>query len=394
MEQGSASMRGVAFQQRDTVRLALLGCGGRGQSLLKDFLSVGNVQCTALYDNRPDRASAAAELAPNAFVAPTFEAAVDRDDVDFVIVATPWEYHVPMSIFAMQHGKDVGVEVPAALTIEDCWSLVATSERTRRHCMLLENCCYGRNELTVLQMVRKGLFGTITHGEASYIHDLRTVLFDQDGEGAWRRAHHTQTNANLYPTHGLGPVAWYMGIHDGDRFESLVSMSSLQSSLSEYAATQSPSGETYVCGDMNTSIIRTALGRTILLQHDVVTPRPYTRHNMIQGSHGAFADFPARVYVDGRTEGHKWDEIDGYLEEFKHPLWAETESLAAEGGHGGMDFVMAYRLVQCLREGLAPDIDVYDAAAWSAPFALSKASVAAGGAPQEFPDFTRGNWRW
>jgi hypothetical protein len=250
--------------------------------------------------------------------------------------------------------------------------------------------------MMVMNMVRAGLFGELTHGEAAYLHDLRTVLTEDRSEGLWRRLPHTRRNGNLYPTHGLGPVAHYMGIHKGDRFESMVSMSSLESSLTAYVRRTFPNtpkgSEKYVCGDMNTSIIKTTRGRTILLQHNVVSPMPYDRLNMIQGSAGVFRDYPARIFIDGHAE-HAWQPIDAYKDKYEDALWKRQGELAQKlGGHGGMDFLMSWRLVQCMRDGLPPDMDVYDAAAWSVPGPLSEASVAAGGAPMAFPDFTRGGW--
>jgi hypothetical protein len=261
----------------------------------------------------------------------------------------------------------------------------------------MENCNYGYNELLVLTMVRAGLFGDILHGGAAYNHDLRAILFEDRDEGLWRRHHHTQRNANLYPTHGLGPVALYMDIDRGDRFDYLVSMSTPEAGLtrwrSEHQATEmGKNGERYVTGDLSSSLIKTARGRTIRLEHDVSSPRPYSRINSVQGTRGVFEDYPPRIYLDGMRPAHQWSSIDGFKAEHEHPLWRALGTQARTGGHGGMDFVMAWRLVQCLREGLAPDMDVYDAAAWSAPGPLSEASVKAGSAPQAFPDFTRGGW--
>ena len=295
----------------------------------------------------------------------------------------------------MEAGKHAFVEVPAASTLDECWRLVDASERTRRHCVMLENCCYGENELMVLGMVRAGLFGELTHAEAAYIHDLREILFD-DLEGRWRRDEHFTRNGNLYPTHGLGPVAHYLDINRGDRFEALVSMSSREASLSA-RRDRLPAGDprrkdTYACGDMNTSIIRTARGRTVLLQHDVVTPRPYTRINHISGTKGAFRDYPARIFFDG-PEKEEWGSLKPYKKRFEHPLWARLRKIASKSGHGGMDYVMSWRLMQCVREGLVPDMDVYDAATWSAPAPLSEDSIKAGSGAVAFPDFTRGRWK-
>jgi predicted dehydrogenase len=303
-----------------------------------------------------------------------------------------------MALAAMKQGKHVAVEVPAARTIAECWDLVNTSESTRRHCIQLENCCYGYNELLVLNMVHAGLFGDITHGAAAYNHDLRSILFSNEGEGLWRRFENIGRNGNLYPTHGLGPVAHYMDINRGDRFEYLVSMSSPALSLSayrkEHLRPDDPrQKEVYRCGDLNVSLIHTAKGRVITLEHNVASPQPYDRINLIAGTKGIFRDYPPRIFLDGSAK-EAFGPIDPYKARFEHPYWKQVGELARElGGHGGMDFVMAYRLIQSIREGAAPDIDVYDAAAWSAPGPLSEASVAKGSAPMPFPDFTRGRWQ-
>ncbi len=404
---GQSRMLGVPFEKHATVRLAVIGTGLRGRSVLREFLAVEGVQVTALADIVPEKAARAAKLVTDAgHAAPAlytngerdFERLVARDDVDFVYVATPWEWHVPMAVAAMRAGKHVGVEVPVATTLEECWQIVDVSEQTRRHCLIMENCCYGYNELLVLNMVRAGAFGQLKHAEAAYIHDLRRLLFEDQDEGLWRRTPHLARDGNLYPTHGLGPVAQYLGIHRGDRFDYLVSMSTPEFGLTEYRREHVPAGspkhsEQYRCGDLNTSLIKTVQGRTILLQHDVVSPRPYDRLNMISGTKGVFRDYPARLYLEGMAGGERWNPIDSVKAQYEHPLWTNVGELARKlGGHGGMDFIMCYRTIQCLREGLPPDFDVYDAAAWSAPAPLSEASVANGSAPARFPDFTRGAW--
>ena len=404
----SESVAGMQFEPRERVRLGVIGAGNRPRGLLRNFLAVDNVEVTAICD--PDRERAAevqAEIerrgrgAPALYTAGNddYENMVRRDDVDLVCVGTPWDWHVPMAVSAMEAGKHVCVEVPAATTLEGCWRLVDTSERTRRHCVMLENCCYGRNELLVLNMVRAGVLGDILHGEGAYIHDLRAMLFDDRSEGAWRRFPHIDRNGNLYPTHGLGPIACYMEINRGDRFDYMVSMSSPSRGLDawreEHVDRASPKWrETYRCGDVNTSLIKTAAGRTIVLQHNVVSPRPYDRFNVITGSRGIFRDYPPRVYVDDQEGPEEYTALDPYRDRFEHRLWRQEGERARQvGGHGGIDFIMLQRLVHCMREGLAPDMDVYDAAAWSAPGPLSDASVTAGSAPVEFPDFTRGHWQ-
>jgi glycosyl hydrolase family 109/GFO/IDH/MocA oxidoreductase family protein len=403
----AASVMGMRFEPRPVVRLGLIGYGGRGTEHLNDLLGIPGVEVHAVCDLVKARVEAAQSVVeragqgrPAGYASgeTDFENLVRRDDLDAVYIATPWRWHVPMALAAMDAGKHAFVEVPAATTLADCWRLVDASERTRRHCVMLENCCYGYNELMVLTMVRAGLLGDLTHAEAAYIHDLREVLFD-DHEGTWRRDEHFSRNGNLYPTHGLGPVAGYLGINRGDRFEALVSMSSAEKSLSlrrdGLPAGDPRRSETYACGDMNTSILRTARGRTVLLQHDVVTPRPYTRINHVAGTKGVFRDYPPRLFLDGAQEkGHaRWGSLKDQKKRFEHPLWTKLAKAAKKGGHGGMDYVMSWRLMQCVREGLVPDMDVYDAATWSSPAPLSEQSVAAGGSAVAFPDFTRGRWQ-
>jgi hypothetical protein len=404
---GNKTMRRVPFERRNVVRVGFIGLGGRGSYLFGDLLTLENVQVIAVCDlvasraeDAAKRAEAAGKKRPETYSGSetSYKKLCERDDLDIIYIATPWNWHVPMALEGMEHGKHVAVEVPAATTLEDCWKLVDTSERTRRHCMMLENCCYGQSEMMVLNMVKAGLFGDITHGEAAYIHNLRGLLLEDAGEGLWRRFPHIQRNGNLYPTHGLGPVANYMDIHRGDRFELIVSMASKEASLTAYrdahtAPDSTKRKEKYRCGDMNVSMIRTALGRTIMLQHDVVTPRPYDRINLIAGTKGTFRDYPVRLYLDGQVGGEEWTNLDAHREKYEHTLWKSMGDIARKhGGHGGMDFLMNYRVIQCIHEGTAPDMDVYDAAALSAPGPLSEMSLARNCSSVKFPDFTRGNW--
>ncbi len=401
----AASMVGVAFERTADPRIGIIGTGGRGTSLLENLLAA-DVKVLALCDVRREKAEHAAELVekagqkrPELYTAGDhdFEKLAAREDLDLVIIATPWNWHVEMAVAVMNHGHHAATEVPAAGTIEDCWKLVETSERTRRHCMMLENCCYGYNETLILRMTHQGMFGDLLYGEGAYVHDLREEMFSNAGEGLWRRAFSTKGNGNLYPTHGLGPVANYMGIQRGDRFDYLVSMSSPQKGLEAYREEKVAKGdqkwaEKYICGDMNTSLIKTAKGLTVTLKHDVSNPHPYDRINVIAGTKGAFADYPPRIYFDRQEGGEAWGGIEKY-KEHEHPLWKREGEIAKKlGGHGGMDYIMLYRLMECMKAGLAPDFDVYDAAAWSAPGPLSKASVGSGSMPQKFPDFTRGRW--
>jgi hypothetical protein len=405
--QAAATMSGVAFEPRDKVRLGVIGIGGRGSSLIDNFSAIPQVEITALCDvvrekvaKAQDKLERAEKPRPAAYDAGdfAFENLVKRDDIDLVVIATPWIWHVRMAVAAMKAGKHAAVEVPAARTLDECWELVNTSEATRRHCVILENCCYGYNEMLVLNMVRAGILGDLTHGACAYNHDLREILFSSEGEGLWRRDEHWNRNGNLYPTHGLGPVARYMDVNRGDRFDYLVSMSTISTSLQayrkEHLKTDDPrQKEAYKCGDLNVSLIRTVKGRVIQLEHNVTSPQPYDRINLIAGTKGIFRDYPPRIYVDG-GRNEDFGPIDPYKEKFEHKYWKESGELARRlGGHGGMDFVMAYRLIECVREGSAPDIDVYDAAAWSAPGPLSESSVERAGAPMQFPDFTRGKWQ-
>jgi predicted dehydrogenase len=402
----AGSMMGVPFEATNP-RLGIIGTGGRGTSLLKNFLAA-DARVTALCDIVAEKARNAQSLVEQAGQkAPAlytngdhaFEALLEREDVDLAVIATPWRWHTPIAMAAMKKGKHAFSEVPAATTIEQCWELVNTSEQTRRHCIMLENCCYGYNETLVLAMIHAGLFGDLLYGEAAYLHDLREELFSNKGEGLWRRTVHTERDGNLYPTHGLGPVAHYMGINRGDRFDYLVSMSTPVKGLAAYRAAHVPQGdpkwkERYINGDMNTSLIKTANGLTINLQHDVSNPHPYDRLNCIAGTKGIFRDYPPRLYLDGQAGGEEWGSIDSYKAQYEHPLWKRQGEIARKlGGHGGMDFIMVYRLLECIRKGLPPDMDAYDAASWSAPGPLSEMSLARGSGPVKFPDFTRGRWK-
>jgi hypothetical protein len=401
------SVIGMKFEPRDVVRVGIIGTGRRGTGMLPNFLAIPHVQVNALCDSVKDHATNAQQIAEKASGKRPeihtngehdYENLCKRDDLDFIYIATPWDWHAPQALAAMRSGKHVGVEVPAVNTLEECHQLVDASEKTRRHCMIMENCCYGHSELLVLNMIRAGLFGELLHGEGAYIHDLREILFRDESEGLWRRAPHTKRNGNLYPTHGLGPVANYMSINRGDRFDYLVSISSPQKGLDDYRAAKiskdSPKwNEKYVSGDMNTSLIKTANGLTIMVQHDVVNPQPYDRINLIKGVKGVFRDYPERIYLEGQNSDDAFTGLDAYKEKYEHKLWKEQGKVAEGRGHGGMDYLMLFRLIQCMREGLEPDIDVYDAASWSAVAELSEKSVAQGSVPVKFPDFTRGRWK-
>ncbi len=394
-------------EPRDLVRIGFVGVGGMGTGHVHNLLQIEGTELVAVCDVVPEHAARSQRLAVEAGrrepVAYTrgewdFKRMCDEEDLDLVYTATPWEWHVPVCVAAMKAGKHAATEVPAAVTLDECWELVETAERTGKHCIMMENCCYDRSELMVLNMVRQGLFGELIYGEGGYLHDLRSVKFSQGGEGLWRRVHAMKRNGNLYTTHGLGPIAQYMNINRGDRFDFLVSMRGKSCGLQEFAKERLDKdgprrNEEYVLGDVNSSLIRTVNGLTILLQHDTNLPRPYSRLNMIQGTKGIFRGFPDQIHVEGRTKGHDWEPLDAYREEFEHPLWKAMREKSAGAGHGGMDFIEDYRLIQALRTGAAPDMDVYDAAAWSAISELTERSVANRSRPMDVPDFTRGQWK-
>ncbi len=387
------------------VRIGFIGVGNRGSSLLSNLLEIEGVEIKAVCDVVPERVKstqrrvvAKGQPEPAGYVEgeTAFEKLCRRDDLDLVYIATPWDWHVRMAISAMKEGKHAAIEVPAAITLEECWQLVDTAELTRRHCLMLENCCYGEIELLVLRMARQGVFGELTHGEAGYLHEARDYLLQDASSAQWRRHFLAKLNGNLYPTHGLGPVALYLGIHAGDKFEHLVSMSSREQALSRRCESL-PAGsprrrDHFACGDINTTLIKTAQGRTIMVQFSLVQSRPYSRINLIAGTGGTFCDYPPRLHLDGKPE--EWiTDLKPYHEQYGHPLWKQLNDQAKQsGGHGGMDYLMNCRIIHCLRHGLPLDLTVYDAAAWSSIFPLSIASVSKGSAPAVIPDFTRGAW--
>lgn len=397
-------MHGLPFERCEQVRVGFIGVGSRGRSLLQEMLACEGVQVTAVADageaavtKATAQITAAGQRPPTTFTgADSWQKLLDVE-VDLVLVATPWTTHTPYAVAAMEAGRHVAVEVPVATTVEECWQLVETSERTRRHCVMLENCCYDYWETLVRRMVKAGLLGEITHAECAYIHDLRSMLLEDRSEGLWRRRAHIERDGNLYPTHGLGPVAKIFGIGEDDRFDYLVSMSSRERGLTAYRDAVLPAGdpkrqEVYRCGDMNSSLIRTQQGRTILLQHDSHTPRPYDRNFLVGGTKGLFRNYPPRLYLDGVGKFEEWLPLEEYRAQWEDPLWTNLGELARNrGGHGGMDFIMIYRLLQTLHEGLPPDLDVYDAVEWSVPGPLSALSVANRSRPVDFPDFRRFN---
>ncbi len=392
----------------DVVRVGFVGVGGMGSAHCRNLLGIEGVEIRGVCDIVESKVERIQRWCVDAgFKKPVgysrgeydFKRLCGQEDIDLVITATPWRWHVPVCLSAMQNGKHAATEVPAAVTMDECWQLVETAEKTQKYCMMLENCCYGKSELTVLNMVRKGMFGELIHGSCGYLHDLRALKFSSKGEGLWRTAHSIKRNGNLYPTHGLGPIAECMNVNRGNKFDYLVSMSSKSRGLTEFAAAKFGKDsqqvkQKYALGDVNVSLIKTYNGETITLYHDCNLPRPYSRINMIQGTGGIFEGYPDRIYLEGVSEKHdKWEPLKKYEDKYEHPLWRQKGDRAKGAGHGGMDYIEDFRLIDALRKGRLPDMDVYDAAAWSVVSALSEKSVANKGKPIDFPDFTRGQWK-
>ena len=397
----------LAAPPMEVVRIGYVGIGGMGSAHVENLLKIPGCRITAVCDVNPERTAwatkaitAAGHPAPAVYSRGPrdFERLCAEEDLDLVYNATPWEWHVPICLSAMKHGKHAVTEVPAAMSIDDCWALVEAAETHARHCVMMENCNYGRMEMLAFNLVRQGLLGEVVHAEGGYLHDLRDIKFSKTGEGLWRRAWSEKLNGNLYPTHGLGPVANCMDINRGDRFDYIVSMSGPSRGLQAWAAEHYPADaperrERFVLGDVNVTLVKTANGRTIYVGHDTNLPRPYSRINMVQGTKGIFQGYPDRVYIEGRGKPHQWTPAADYLEEFDHPLWKDIEERAKGAGHGGMDFMEDYRLIKCLREGLPTDMNVYDAASLSSLVGATVTSVARNSRPVDIPDFTRGKWK-
>ena len=394
----------------DTVRVAVIGLGMRGKGAVHRMTFLEGVEVVVLCDvvEKNVEESQKILLEAGKKEADTYTDSLDwkiiceREDIDLIYNCTHWDLHTPMAVYAMENGKHTAVEVPAALTIDECWQLVNTAEKTRKHCMMLENCNYDFFEMATLNMAQQGLFGELVHAEGAYIHDLRWLNFMEEGGywDMWRLKHLEKEDGNTYPTHGFGPIAHVLNIHRGDKLDYIVSISSDQFGMSAYAEGKfGPESEyaktNYAKGDINTSIIKTTKGKTIMLQHDVTSPRPYSRIHMLSGTKGFAQKYPVKGLAFDPDAHHflEEEEMDSMLLEYEHPIVKEVGEKAKEvGGHGGMDFIMDYRLFYCLRQGLPLDQDVYDAAEWSSIIELSRISNANKGMPVAVPDFTRGAW--
>ncbi len=409
-------MIGFATDPIDTVKVGVIGLGMRGPSAVARFTHIDSVEVVALCDLEPDRIALVQEMLASRGRAKAAEFSGEdgwkklcqMENLDLVYIVTPWKTHTPMAVFAMEQGKHVAVEVPAAINVEECWQLVNTAEKTQRHCMMLENCVYDFFELTTLNMAQEGLFGEIVHAEGAYIHNLDPYWSEY--HQSWRSKFNQQYRGDVYATHGMGPACQVLNIHRGDKMKTLVSMDTDAFNGKKVAA--SLGKEDYANGDHTFTLIRTEKGKTILIQHNVVTPRPYSREYIVEGTEGFANKYPNQgfaIRTQGRGEVATEVDIenldgeayvsaeirDALLAQYQHPITREgslVETAKRVGGHGGMDFIMDYRLIYCLRNGLPLDQDVYDAAEWSCLGELSRVSIENGNKPVLMPDFTRGDW--
>ena len=413
--EGQTSMLGFAAEPIDTVRVGIIGIGMRGRGPLKRMAYIDGVEIVAICDlHQENLDKGQARLAkygmPRAdeYVGEeAWKEVCQRKDINLIYIATDWNTHTPMAVYAMEQGKHVAIEVPAAMSVKECWQLVDTSERTRKHCMMLENCVYDHFELTTLNMAQQGLFGEIIHAEGAYIHALNQFWDSYDNN--WRLKFNQTHRGDVYATHGLGPVCFALNIHRGDRMTHLVSMDT-NSWVGKEFAKKSLGTEEFANGDHTSTLIRTHKGKTIELQHNVYTPRPYSRLYQLTGTKGFANKYPVEGILlerEAMTESgvvpnhedlssHKFlpkEAFDALMAKYQHPSQKKLlENAKKVGGHGGMDFIMDYRLIYCLRNGLPLDQDVYDAAEWSCIGELTAVSIENNSMPVAFPDFTRGEW--
>lgn len=401
----------------ETVRVGFIGLGMRGPGAVNRFTHIPGTQIVALCDIRPERVTASQEILSKAGLPKAAEYSgtedawkqlCERDDIDLVYIATDWKHHAEMGVYAMEHGKHVAIEVPAAMTLEEIWDLINTSERTRKHCMQLENCVYDFFELTTLNMAQQGVFGEILHTEGSYIHNLEDFWGTYWND--WRLDYNRKHRGDIYPTHGLGPACQLLDIHRGDKMNYLVAMDTKAVKGPRLIKEQNgEDGSDFKNGDHTLTLIRTENGKTIHIQHDVMSPRPYSRMYQLTGTKGFANKYPIEGYALESSQINKEDtpnhedlsshsfvpqEVkEQLMKKYKHPIHIELEEKAKQvGGHGGMDFIMDYRLVYCLQNGLPLDMDVYDLAEWCCLPELTAISIENGSAPVEIPDFTRGSW--
>ncbi|MBQ6870269.1 MAG: Gfo/Idh/MocA family oxidoreductase [Alistipes sp.] len=411
---GQQDMLGFAAEPIKTVRVGFIGLGMRGPGAVRRWCSIEGTEIVALCDINPEGIAKSQKYIADAGRKPAAEYCgsedawrqlCEREDIDLVYIMTDWKSHAPMALYAMECGKHVAIEVPAAISMAEIWALIETSERTRKHCIQLENCVYDRFEMTALNMAQQGLFGEILHVEGAYIHCL-SEFWDRYYNN-WRLDFNREHAGDVYPTHGIGPICQVLNIHRGDRMKSLVAMSTKAVSGAKYwqKLFGEPCSE-FANGDQTTTLISTERGKVIQLHHNVMTPRPYSRDYALVGTTGYASKYPVQSFLLGEhtvgdvdienLNSHRCvsDDVRKQLmERYKHPVTAHTEAMAAKvGGHGGMDYIMDYRLVYCLQNGLPLDMDVYDLAEWCCPIELSAVSIKHGSAPVAVPDFTRGGW--
>jgi predicted dehydrogenase len=401
----------------DTVRVGFIGLGMRGPGAVERWINIPGTKVMALCDLRPEYVNQAQDILRKANLPEATEYTgsedawkqmCERDDIDLIYIATDWKHHAQMGVYAMEHGKHVAIEVPAAMNLDEIWQLINTSERTRKHCMQLENCVYDFFEMTTLNMAQQGVFGEILHVEGSYIHNLED--FWPYYWNNWRMDYNQHNRGDVYATHGMGPACQLLNIHRGDRMKTLVAMDT--KSVNGPAYIKKHTGEEvtdFQNGDQTSTMIRTENGKTMLIQHNVMTPRPYSRMYQLVGTEGYASKYPIEEYclrpeqIDTtgipnheKLDAHRAmpsDARKAFKEQYKHPILKELEEKAKEvGGHGGMDYIMDYRLVYCLHNGLPLDMDVYDLAEWCCLGELSRISIENNSAPVEVPDFTRGAW--
>jgi len=389
------------------VSLGIVGLGERGVGQMKTLLDMPDVRIAAVSDVYADRVESARQIVlEKQGVAPAgtldYRELNARKDLDAVVVMSSWTTHVPIAVDAMKAGKRVAMEVGGAASEQECWNLVRASEETRQPCMMLENCCYGLEEMALLNMVKKGLFGEVVHCQGGYAHDLRESVGKGDINRHYRQHNFLCRNGELYPTHELGPIAKYLDLNRGNRMLSLVSMASKAAGLQAWLQTNR-SGEPLTKrqinqGDIVNTIIKCANGETILLTHDCTLPRPYSRGGRVQGTRGIWMEDNRSIFIEGLSPHdpscwtHQWESDKAYMEKYKHPLWKEYEEFGLRGGHGGMDYLVLRAFVESVQDGTNPPIDVYDTASWMAITYLSEQSVAMGGMPVPVPDFTNGAW--
>jgi predicted dehydrogenase len=403
-----AGTTAVLGQSDKPVRIGFVGVGGRGTYLLRTIMDIPGVEVPAICDINEanlQRGQGAVEKTgrkrPEGYSKgdEDYIRMAARDDLDAVLTATPWELHTPVCVAAMKAGKYAATEVPAAITMEQCWELVNTSEKTGKPGMILENVNYYRNVLMIMNMIRQGALGDISHCEGGYQHFLGG--FRADGSMGWRGMHSLKRNANVYPTHPLGPIAWWININRGDRFTQLVSMSSKSQGLNaiaakRFGANHPAATRKYAMGDVNVSLLRTQNGVTVTLIHDVQLPRPYDLGFRVQGTKGIYSGTLEKIYTEheGEKRGvHEWEDMGPYYSKYEHPLWKKLGQTASKYSHEGGDYIELVMWVAAIRNQTQPPIDVYDTATWSAVTPLSEKSVASGSAPVQFPDFTRGKWK-